>query len=121
MGIVLVAGDLPRAHAAFLLAAGSAALGRCVVVFATGEGVRALCADWGGLSGAAQDAVLQSRGVAGFEALRAACLELGVRLIACESGLRGEDVPAAALLTGVEAGGMASFLEATRESQLVSF
>lgn len=121
IGIVLVAGDLPRAHAAFLLAAGAAALGRPVVVFATGAGVRALCADWNGLDRAGQDAVLRGRGVAGFRELRAACAELGVRLIACDSGLLGEAVQPGALLAGVELGGMASFLEATRESQLVSF
>jgi peroxiredoxin family protein len=121
MGIVLVAGDLPRAHAAFLLAAGAAALGRRVVLFATGAGVRALCADWGGLAEAGQDAVLRARGVAGLAELREACAALGVRLIACDSGLRGQDVAAAALMAGVEPGGMASFLEATREGQLVSF
>jgi peroxiredoxin family protein len=121
MGIVLVAGDLPRAHAAFLLAAGAAALGRAVVVFATGAGVQALCADWSGLTDKGHDALLRGRGVAGFDELRAACLELGVRLIACDSAMRGQNLAPAALLARVERAGMASFLEATREGQLVSF
>ena len=120
LGIVLAAGELPRAHAAFLLAAGAAALGRSVVMFATGDGVLALCEDWSGLARADKDAVWRQRGVAGFDELRQACVELGVRMIACESGLRGAAIDPAALMRGVDCDGMASFLEATREAQLIS-
>ena len=120
LGIVLVAGDYARAHAAFLLAAGAAALGRAVVVFATGDGVFALCEDWSGLEGAERDAVLVGRGVAGLGELREACRDLGVRMIACDAGLRGAAVDRAALMTGVACEGMASFLEATRQAQLIS-
>jgi peroxiredoxin family protein len=121
LGIVLVAGDFPRVHAAFLLAAGAAALGRSVVLFGTGHGVRALCADWSGLERAGDDAVVRARGVAGLDELREACRELGVRLIACDSGLRGAAINRAALMAGVGCQGMSSFLEATRQGQLISF
>ena len=118
---MLVAGDYPRAHAAFLMAAGAAALGRSVTVFATGAGVRALCTDWSVLAQAECDAVVRRRGVAGLGELRDACCALEVALIACEAGLRGEAVAPTALLAGVSSGGMAQFLEATRSAQLVSF
>ncbi len=120
LGIVLVAGDHARAHAAFLLAAGAAALDRTVILFATGAGVRALCTDWSGLEDAARDETLRARGVAGLEELRGACAELGVQMIACPSGLRGSDIPAEALLHGVSTDGMSHFLEATRQAQLIS-
>ena len=49
-----------------------------------------------------------------------ACAELGVRLIACEAGLRAEALDAAALLPGVEVAGVATFLSAVGNGQIVS-
>ena len=45
---------------------------------------------------------------------------LGVRLIACEAGLRVEGLDAAALWPGVEVAGIATFLEAVGAGQIVS-
>jgi peroxiredoxin family protein len=118
LGIILVSGEHARAHAAFLLAAGAAALGRAVTLFATGEGVRALCTEFPSL--AAEDAALSARGVAGLDTLRDASLELGVALIACPSGLLSAGVAADALLPGVSCAGLSVFLEATRQAQLIS-
>jgi peroxiredoxin family protein len=120
LGILLLAGTHERAHYAFVLATGAAALGRAVVVFATNDGCHALCADWSGLAGAARDAVIQGRGVAGFAELRAAAEELGVRLIACEAGLAAAGIAPSALLAGVEIAGVASFFAAVGAGQMLS-
>ncbi|MGH7083006.1 MAG: hypothetical protein ACREFV_11115, partial [Acetobacteraceae bacterium] len=80
LGILLLSGTHERAHYAFVMASGAAALGRPVVVFATNSGCHALLADWSGLAGAERDALVQSRGVAGLDALREAAAELSVRL-----------------------------------------
>jgi peroxiredoxin family protein len=120
LGILLLAGTHDRAHYAFVLAAGGAALGRRVVVFATNAGCRALLADWSGLQDAARDARIAENGVAGFATLRDAAIDLGVRLIACEAGLRAEAIDPAGLLPRVEVAGVATFLEAIGGGQVIS-
>jgi uncharacterized protein len=120
LGILLLAGTHDRAHYAFVLAAGAAALGRRVVVFAGNAGCHALLADWSGLQDAARDARIAANGVAGFATLREAALELGVRLIACEAGLRAEAIDPAGLLPQVEVAGVAAFLEAIGSAQVIS-
>lgn len=112
LAILLVSGTHARAHFAFVLAAGAAALGRQVVLFATDEGCRALCTDWSGLQEAGRDAAIRARGVAGIGELRDSAVELGVRLIACEAGLRSDALGPELLLAGVEVAGVASFLQA---------
>jgi peroxiredoxin family protein len=121
LGIMIVSGAHARAHAALSLAAAAVALGRPVIIFATGAGCRALLADWSALDDAGQDAVLRGRGVAGFGVLRDAAHELGARLIACETALKGEALSEAALAEGVEIAGLATFLEATAQGQIVTF
>lgn len=120
LGILLLSGTHERAHYAFVLASGAAALGRQVVVFATNSGCHALLADWSGLGGAERDALVQSRGVAGLDALREAAAELAVRLLVCEAGLRAEALEFAPLFTGVEVAGVATFLEAVGEGAIIS-
>ena len=120
LGLLLISGTYERAHYAFVLAAGAAALGRRVVLFATNAGCTALAAEWQGLDGAAQDATVRARGVAGLVELREAAAELGVRLIACEAGLRLAALDAAALLPGVEVAGIATFLAAVGGGQIIS-
>jgi peroxiredoxin family protein len=119
LGIVLSAGDHNTAHAAFVLAAGAAALGRPVVIFATNAGCRALLADLARLADAPREAALAARGVSGIAALRAAVAELGGRMIACTAGLQAEGLNDAALAPGVEAGGVVAFLTATAGFQLL--
>ena len=70
LGLLLMSGTHERAHYAFVLATGAAAIGRGVVLFATNDGCRALLADWSSLAGAGRDADVRRTGVAGFEALR---------------------------------------------------
>ncbi len=119
-GVLLLSGTHDRAHYAFVIAAGAAALGRDVTLFATNAGCRALLADWRSLADAERDAVVQSRGVAGFDSLRDAAAELGVRLIACEAGLRAEALDPALLLPGVTVAGVATFLGEVRGGQIIT-
>ena len=120
LGILLISGTHERAHYAFVMAAGAAALGRDVVVFATNAGCKALLQNWSGLDDSARDARIQQTGVAGLEELREAALELHVRTIACEAGLRSEKIDPAGLLPGTEVAGIATFLEAVGAGQIVT-
>jgi len=120
LGVLLLSGTHERAHYAFVLATGAAALGRDVTLFATNGGCHALLADWSGLADAAREKRLDGTGVAGLATLRDAAAELGIRMIACEAGLRAEGLDTAALMAGVETAGVATFLAATKGGQLLS-
>jgi uncharacterized protein len=120
LGVLLLSGTHDRAHYAFVIATAAAALGRDVTLFATNAGCRALLTDWHTLADSGRDAVVCSRGVAGFDALREAADELGIRLIACEAGLRAEALDPALLLPGVAVAGVATFLEAVRGGQIIT-
>lgn len=120
MGLLLLSGEHDRAHYAFVLATGAAALGRRVVLFATNAGCRALLADWSGLAGSSRDAVVRERGVAGIDELREAASELGIRMIVCEAGLRAEALADEILMPGVEIAGVATFLSETAGGQIVA-
>jgi peroxiredoxin family protein len=120
LGVLLLSGAHDRAHYAFVIATGAAALGRDVTLFATNAGCRALLTDWHSLDDAARDAVITARGVAGLDTLREAAGDLSIRLIACEAGLRAEAIDPAALLPGVEVAGIATFLEAVGTGQIVT-
>ena len=120
LGILLISGSHERAHYAFVLATGAAAVGRDVTLFATNQGCRALLADWSSLEEAGRDAVIRTQGVAGLEELRAAAGELGVRLIACDAGLRMAGLDPAYLAPGVEIAGVVTFLAAAAGGQLLS-
>jgi predicted peroxiredoxin len=91
-----------------------------VTLFATNGGCHALLADWSGLADAGRDAVITVRGVAGLDTLRQAAAELGIRMIACEAGLRAEAIDPAALLPGVQVAGVATFLAAVRGGAIVT-
>lgn len=116
----MLSAEHERAHYAFVLASGAAALGRKVILFATNRGCHALLKDWSGLENSARDALLRERGVAGLDALREAARELKVRLVACEAGLRAEDLESRSLYPGVEIAGVATFLEAVGGGTIVS-
>jgi uncharacterized protein len=120
LGVLLLSGAHDRAHYAFVVASGAAALGRDVVLFATNAGCHALCADWSELTDAGRDARIRGAGVAGLEELREACQEMAVRFIACEAGLRAEAVDPARLLPGVEVAGIATFLGAVGSGQIIT-
>jgi peroxiredoxin family protein len=125
LSLVVFSGDFARVHYALAMAASAAALGKAATLLFTGEAVHALAAatdsrepGWrtlrsgDGRSGGQVDADYRARGVAGFEELLAACAELGVRLIACEMGMRIAGLDRAALRQdiAIEEAGLATFL-----------
>ncbi len=120
LGLLLLSGTHERAQYAFVLACGAAALGRSVILFASNGGCRALLTDWRGLEDAGREVRIMAAGVAGLEELRTAAVELGVRLLACEAGLRAEALDAALLLPSVKVAGVATFLGAVGGGQLLS-
>jgi peroxiredoxin family protein len=120
LGILLISGTHERAHYALVLAAGAAASGWRVVLFATNDGCRALLADWSRLADPGRDAAIRARGVAGIGELREAAGEMGVRLMVCEAGLRMAGLDGEALAAGVEVAGVVTFLEAVKNGQIVS-
>ncbi|MCB4825146.1 DsrE family protein [Roseicella aerolata] len=119
LGILLLSGDHDRAHYALVMATGAAALGREVTLFATNAGCRLFLAT-APLAAEPREAALAARGVAGIATLLAAAEELGIRRIACEAGLRAEDIPAASLAPGIEVAGVATFLAAVGDGQIVT-
>jgi predicted peroxiredoxin len=119
LGLLLLSGGHERAHYALVLAAGAAAMGREVILFATNAGCRLLL-DPCPLLEDPREAALAARGVAPLATLLEAVEELGIRRIACEAGLRAEGLAAAPLAPGVEVAGVVTFLAAVAEGQVVS-
>ncbi|WP_203070450.1 DsrE family protein [Falsiroseomonas ponticola] len=119
LGILLRHGDHEAAHYALVLATGAAAVGREVTLFATNGGCRLFLAT-APLVEEAREALLASRGVAGIAPLMEAARDLGIRLIACEAGLKAEGLAAASLAPGVEVEGVVTFLAAVGPGQIVS-
>jgi peroxiredoxin family protein len=126
-----VSGCFDRVHYGLAMASAAAALERPVTLFATLAATRAFVAEgadgrpgWASLplsaelaepglpDGAALDARYRARGVAGFEELLQACAGLGVELIACEMGLRAQDVASTALRVDlpIQRAGLATLL-----------
>ncbi len=120
LGVLLLSGTHERAHYAFVIAAAAASVGRRVVLFATNDGCHALAEDWSALSGSGRDAAVRALGVAGLGELRESAAELGVRLIACEAGLRLSAVTPEELRPGVETAGVVTFLDAVAGGQVMT-
>lgn len=118
LGVLLISGGHERAHYAFVTATAAAAIGREVTLFATNAGCHALQADIPHLAEA--DAAITATGVAGLAELRDAAIELGIRLIACEAGLRLAGLAPAALIPQAEVAGIVSFLTAVGPGQIVT-
>jgi peroxiredoxin family protein len=119
LGILLESGGHARGHYALVAAAGAAALGREVTLFATNRGCL-LLADPCPLLDDPREAAVVAAGVAGIATLLEACAELGVRRIACEAGLKAEGLAGLTLAPGVEVAGIATFLEAVGEAQIIT-
>ncbi len=119
LGVLLESGGHARAHYALVVAAGAAALGRDVTIFATNAGCL-LFADPCPLLADGREAEIAARGVAGIATLLPACAELGIRRIACEAGLKAEGLAGMALAPGVEVAGIATFLDAVGDGQIVT-
>ena len=120
LGVLLLSGEHERAHYALVLATGAAALGRDAVLFATNAGCR-LFLDPCPLLADPREAALEARGVAGIGTLLAAASDLGLRRIACDAGLKAEDLGGRPLAPGVEVAGVATFLAAVGDGPMLSF
>lgn len=119
LGVLLISGGHERAHYALMVATAAAAIGREVTIFATNAGCRAFLSD-NPLLLDAREAVLAEAGVATLAELLEAAEALGLRRIACESGLRVEGLHEAPLAPGVEVAGLVTFLVAVGTGQVVT-
>jgi peroxiredoxin family protein len=110
LSLIVLSGEFARVHYALSMAAAALAIDKPTTLFftnhalyalvqgdAAGPGWHRLQADAAGRSAALQDAALRGKGVAGFAELFDACTELGVRIIACEMGLRATGLTPTAL------------------------
>lgn len=136
LAICIQSGAFDRVHYALVLAAAAAAVNRPVTLFFTLWACRALTrgADgapgWaampvseGGLDAAGFDARLGERRVARMEELLEGCVALGVRFLACESGLVAAGLARADLRDDVpiEVTGAVSFLAAIPPGSVTFF
>ena len=134
LSLIVYAGTYDRVHYALVLAAAAAAIGTQATLFFTMDGCRALVkSGWRNLpldqptannfkNGGAMDDDFKSRGLADFEQLLAACVELKVRFIVCDLGLKARGLAAEALRADVpvEIAGAVTFLEdASRTGAMV--
>lgn len=119
LGILLRSEGHEAAHYALVLATGAAAIGRPVTLFATNSGL-ALFRPGSPLLQDPREVLLTERGVADIGTLWEAAQDLGLRLIACEAGMRTEGLGPADMADGVEIGGVITFFESVRDGQLIS-
>ncbi|MBZ6377474.1 hypothetical protein B5C34_04745 [Pacificimonas flava] len=112
--LVVLSDEHARVHGGLTLAATAAAMGRSVQVFFQGEAVRAVLADrcW------AKDPSLREHGIATVRQLLDQCSELGVRLVACETGIHQTGARQRGLYAAVETGGLVGAL--TEDAELVT-
>ena len=123
LGIVVLSGDYMRVHYALMMASSAAAIDRAVTLFVTMDAVPLLLAPqgWRALAGAERDAGLGQRGVAGMATLLDSCAALGVGFMACEAGLRAQDVEPGRLRRdlAVEVAGLVTFYRAVDRGRIV--
>lgn len=119
LGILLRGAGHEPAHYALVLATAAAAIGRPVTVLATNAGLALLRRD-APLLADPREALLAERGVAGVGTLLEAAGDLGLRLIACEAGMRAEGIAPGDLAEGVEVAGVVTFLESVGPGGLLS-
>ncbi len=115
LALIFAEANHARLHAGLTLACGAAALDRPVMLFFHGESVAALAPGrhWQG------DVPLVAAGIPSLANLFASAADLGVEIMACQSGLHLCGLSPAALHDGVEAGGMIAFLAAARDAELL--
>lgn len=122
LSLVVHSGDFDKVHYALVMASGAAAIGIPATLFFTGEALAALTPGWrrmrtpaGGAhaDAGAMDDDFRRKKIGTFEELLAACIALGVRVMACEMGLRAVSMTRADLRDDVriDEGGIVTFLE----------
>ncbi|MCW5749052.1 MAG: DsrE family protein [Alphaproteobacteria bacterium] len=141
LSIIALSGDYEHVHYALAMASAARAVGRPVTLFFTQGALHALTRDAQGRGGwqtipgdsqaiddlaatrglgnagggASRDAQFKERRIGDFETLLAACVELGVRFIVCEMGLRAQGIDPKTLRRDVpfETAGIVTLLDAT--------
>lgn len=99
LAILVVTADRERWHAALAIAQANAALGRTTALYLHESAVALLSVQ----DGAAADAIA-----------------MGVRIIACQSGLAALGIGLDSLPFDIEAGGLVSFLAETGEERMIA-
>ncbi|MBL26652.1 MAG: hypothetical protein CMM50_03755 [Rhodospirillaceae bacterium] len=124
LSIVVFSGAFTKVHYALCMASAALAIGKPVTLFFTMKATKALMKGDGapgwhsldpeedGADAAAIDRDFALKGVATFEALLEACIELEARIMVCEMGLKAMGIGAKALREDVpvEEGGLVTFL-----------
>ena len=138
LSVIVYAGEYDKIHYALATAAAAAAIGRAVTLFFTMDACKALGADdaWrdlpvgqglGGQNhvqpGGTLDDRYEAQGVATFEVLLAACVEMGATFMVCEMGLRARGLEAMPLRDDVpvQPGGLVTFLNDASKDGAILF
>jgi peroxiredoxin family protein len=116
VSIIVRSGKYEDVHYALALAAAAVAVNKPAVLFFTMAGIRALTGPPPALEDWQRDAINKQRGVGDFETLLQASVELGVRFIVCEMGLRSLDIDRTTLRADVPftVAGIVTLLEETK-------
>ena len=116
LSIIVRSGKYEDVHYALAMAAAAIAVNKPAVLFFTMAGIRALQGPPPALEGWERDAQNRQRGVGDFETLLQACVELGVRFIVCEMGLRSLAIDRTSLRADVPftVAGIVTLLEETK-------
>ena len=116
LSIIVRSARYEDAHYALAMASAALAVNQSAVLFFTMGGLRALTGPPPGLVDWGRDALNRERGVGDFETLLQACIELGVRFIVCEMGLRSLSIDRSTLRSDVPfiVAGIVTLLEETR-------
>jgi peroxiredoxin family protein len=116
LSVILRKGDYESAHYALALVSAAVAVNKPAVLFLTMAGIRALMGPPPPLDDWDRDALNKQRGVGDFETLLQASIELGVRFIVCEMGLRSLGIDRASLRVDVPItiAGIVTLLEETK-------
>jgi len=116
VSIIVRSGKYEDVHFALAVAAAAVAVNRPAVLFFTMAGIRALSGPPPALDDWQRDTINRERGVGDFETLLQACIELGVRFIVCEMGLRSLAIDRTTLRADVPftIAGIVTLLEETK-------
>jgi peroxiredoxin family protein len=116
LSIIVRSGKYEDVHYALAMASAAVAVNKPALLFFTMAGIRALMGPPPPLEDWTRDAENRQRGVGDFETLLQACVELGVRFIVCEMGLRSLAIDRTKLRADVPftVAGIVTLLEETK-------
>ena len=116
LSIIVRSGKYEDVHYAMAMASAAVAVNKPALLFFTMAGIRALMGPPPPLEDWTRDAENRQRGVGDFETLLQACVELGVRFIVCEMGLRSFAIDRTKLRADVPftVAGIVTLLEETK-------